>query len=116
MEQTPMKTQTYFIQIVIGVSFFSVLLLGTAFLFFGDRIFFWQGDYMAGLGYDFPAYEAYERVTVYFPHSVLASKAARIMVSLVSRNPDLARYLRIRTAPVRPSPPVGTASGAKGLP
>lgn len=72
------------------------ILLGIFGFFYGDRIFLFQAELMIGWQYDFPAYEAYERIIQYYPHSPYKSEAQKMMDILIKRNGDLRNYLEKR--------------------
>ncbi|MBF0499428.1 MAG: hypothetical protein HQM09_04810 [Candidatus Riflebacteria bacterium] len=72
------------------------IILGIMGFLYGDRIFKFQADLMIGWMYDFPAYEAYERIIQYYPSSPYKQEALKMMEILTKRNADLRNYLNKR--------------------
>ncbi|RCK81578.1 MAG: hypothetical protein OZSIB_0712 [Candidatus Ozemobacter sibiricus] len=69
------------------------IVLGVLGFIYGDRLFYFQANIMINWQYDFPAYEAYERIVHYYPKSPYRQEALKMMEILVKRNGDLRRYL-----------------------
>lgn len=78
----------FFKQILIGF-----IILGIFGYFFGDHIFYFQGNLMMRWQYPMPAYEAYERIVHYYPDSQYAKEARKLMLALRERSGDLNKYL-----------------------
>ncbi|GAB4283244.1 MAG: hypothetical protein Kow0029_29260 [Candidatus Rifleibacteriota bacterium] len=78
----------FFKQILIGF-----IILGILGYFFGDHIFYFQGNLMMRWQYPLPAYEAYERIIHYYPDSKYCKEARKLMKALRTRNADLNKYL-----------------------
>ncbi len=78
----------FFKQMLIGF-----MILGVLGFFFGDHLFYYQGNLMMGWQYYMPAYEAYERIVRYYPDSKYAKSARLLMTQLRERSGDLNRYL-----------------------
>ncbi|MGM0598523.1 MAG: hypothetical protein ACQETH_01785 [Candidatus Rifleibacteriota bacterium] len=69
------------------------IILGILGYFFGDHIFYFQGNLMMRWQYPLPAYEAYERIIHYYPDSPYVDEARTLMKSLRSRSTELNKYL-----------------------
>ncbi|MFZ2957126.1 MAG: hypothetical protein WA705_09570 [Candidatus Ozemobacteraceae bacterium] len=72
------------------------IIMGILGFLYGDRVFLFQANLMIGWMYDFPAYEAYERIVQYYPSSPYKKEALKMMEILVKRNGDLRNYLEKR--------------------
>lgn len=72
------------------------IILGLVGFIYGDRLFLFQANLMISWMYDFPAYEAYERIVHYYPNSPHRSEALKMMDILYKRNYDLRNYLKKR--------------------
>jgi len=79
------------------------LVLGIVGFLYGDRVFRFQANLMIGWMYDFPAYEAYERIVHYYPNSPYRTEALKMMEILTKRNRDLRLYLEKRDSGLRKS-------------
>jgi len=77
------------------------IIMGILGFLYGDRVFLFQAQLMEGWMYDFPAYEAYERIVHYYPNSPFRQEAYKRMEQLIKRNRDLQRYLETRDKSVR---------------
>ncbi|MBF0543517.1 MAG: hypothetical protein HQM08_03745 [Candidatus Riflebacteria bacterium] len=86
----------FFKHILIGF-----IILGIFGYFYGDRVFKFQAEMMINWQYDFPAYEAYERIIQYYPSSPFREEALKMMEVLTKRNGDLKRYLDMRDKDVK---------------
>ncbi len=69
------------------------MILGVLGYFFGDHVFFFQGNLMMRWQYPLPAYEAYERIIQYYPDSRYAGDARKLMKALRERSGDLNKIL-----------------------
>jgi hypothetical protein len=78
----------FFKHILIGF-----IILGIVGFMYGDRVFYFQAHFMMNMQYDFPAYEAYERIVRYYPKSPHRMEALKMMDNLMKRNGDLKRYI-----------------------
>ncbi|NLI75350.1 MAG: hypothetical protein GX442_02765 [Candidatus Riflebacteria bacterium] len=79
------------------------VILGVLGFIYGDRLFMFQANLMISWQYDFPAYEAYERIVHYYPNSPHRQEALKMMEILVKRNGDLRRYLDKRDSGLKKS-------------
>jgi len=79
------------------------LVLGIVGFLYGDRVFRFQANLMIVWMYDFPAYEAYERIVHYYPNSPYRTEALKMMEILTKRNRDLRLYLEKRDSGLRKS-------------
>jgi hypothetical protein len=77
------------------------IVLGILGYFFGDHIFYFQGNLMMRWQYPLPAYEAYERIIHYYPDSKFAKEARTLMDSLRERSGDLEKYLEQKEKKIR---------------
>lgn len=78
----------FFKHILVGF-----MILGVLGFFFGDHLFYYQGNLMMRWQYSMPAYEAYERIIRYYPDSSYTKEARQMMKALRERSGDLNRYL-----------------------
>ena len=78
----------FFKQILVGF-----IILGILGYFFGDHVFWFQGNLMMRWQYPLPAYEAYERIIQYYPDSYYAKDARKLMKALRERSSDLNKIL-----------------------
>ncbi|MFZ5951744.1 MAG: hypothetical protein ACOYXC_13620 [Candidatus Rifleibacteriota bacterium] len=78
----------FFKHIMIGF-----VILGILGYFFGDHLFYFQGNLMMRWQYPMPAYEAYERIIQYYPDSVYAKDARKLMKALRESSGDLNKFL-----------------------
>lgn len=69
------------------------IVLGILGFIYGDRVFYFQAHFMMNISYDFPAYEAYEKILRYYPGSPYRKEALKMMEVLVKRNYDLRSYV-----------------------
>ncbi|HOT26857.1 MAG TPA: hypothetical protein PLU72_01635 [Candidatus Ozemobacteraceae bacterium] len=81
--------------------FVILVILGILGYVYGDRVFYFQANLMISWQYDFPAYEAFERIVRYYPNSKHRQEAYKMMDILVKRNGDLRTYLNKRDEEVR---------------
>lgn len=72
------------------------IILGVLGFLYGDRVFYFQARLMINWQYDFPAYEAFERIVQYYPKSPYRDEAYKMMDILQKRNHDLRKYLESR--------------------
>lgn len=72
------------------------VILGILGFFYGDKIFYFQAHFMMGIQYDFPAYEAYEKIIRYYPASPHITEARKMMKELRKRNWELNSYVADR--------------------
>ena len=72
------------------------VVLGILGFIYGDRIFYFQARLMMSWQYDFPAYEAFERIIHYYPQSPHRAEAKKMLEILPKRNSDLRNYLKKR--------------------
>lgn len=79
------------------------VILGVLGFIYGDRLFMFQANLMISWQYDFPAYEAYERIVHYYPNSPHRQEALKMMDILIKRNGDLRRYLDKRDSGLKKS-------------
>lgn len=79
------------------------VILGVLGFVYGDRLFMFQANLMISWQYDFPAYEAYERIVHYYPNSPHRQEALKMMEILIKRNGDLRRYLDKRDSGLKKS-------------
>ncbi len=86
----------FFKHILIGF-----IILGILGFLYGDHVLHFQANLMIGWMYDFPAYEAYERIVRYYPNSPFKAEAKKMMDILIKRNRDLAKYLETRDKETR---------------
>ncbi len=77
------------------------VIMGVLGFIYGDRVLNFQANLMLNWQYDFPAYEAYERIIRYYPSSIYRMEAQKMMEILVKRNHDLRKYLEIRDKDIR---------------
>ncbi|HEY9069002.1 MAG TPA: hypothetical protein VIV61_02035 [Candidatus Ozemobacteraceae bacterium] len=77
------------------------LILGLLGYVYGDRLFYFQANLMINWQYDFPAYEAFERIVRYYPGSKYRAEAYKMMDILIKRNGDLRNYLNQRDSEIR---------------
>ncbi|MBF0405955.1 MAG: hypothetical protein HQM10_01270 [Candidatus Riflebacteria bacterium] len=77
------------------------IVLGFLGFFYGDHVFKFQAELMINWQYDFPAYEAYERIVQYYPSSQYRKEALKMMEVLTKRNGDLRSYLEMRDKDVK---------------
>ncbi len=78
--------------------FFRYLMIGSIILsllgvFYGDHLFKFQADLMMGWMYAVPAYEAYERIVMYYPKSQFREEAEKMMKTLYEKNTDVKLYI-----------------------
>lgn len=78
----------FFKQILVGF-----IILGILGYFFGDHVFYFQGNLMMRWQYPLPAYEAYERIIQYYPDSSYAKDARKLMKALRENSRDLNKFL-----------------------
>ena len=81
--------------------FFRYLLIGMILLslvgwMYGDHLFKMQADLMLGWMYSIPAYEAYERIVLYYPKSEFREEAEKMMKTLYDKNADVRNYINDR--------------------
>ena len=86
----------FFKKLMIGF-----IILGIMGFIYGDRIFYFQANLMIQWMYDFPAYEAYDRIVRYYPSSPHKAEARKMMDILIKRNGDLRKYLATRDKDIR---------------
>lgn len=60
---------------------------------YGDHLFKFQADLMLGWMYSVPAYEAYERIVLYYPKSQFREEAEKMMKTLYEKNADVRYYI-----------------------
>ncbi len=77
------------------------IILGIVGFVYGDRLFYFQANLMINWQYDFPAYEAFERIVRYYPNSKHRAEAYKMMDILIKRNGDLRNYLNKRDSEIR---------------
>lgn len=77
------------------------IILGILGYVYGDRIFYFQATMMLNWQYDFPAYEAFERIIHYYPNSPHKVEAQKWMEILPKRNSELRNYLQSRDSELR---------------
>jgi outer membrane protein assembly factor BamD (BamD/ComL family) len=77
------------------------IIIGVLGFLYGDRVFYFQANLMMNWQYDFPAYEAFERIVHYYPNSPYRTEAYKMMDLLPKRNGDLARYLANRQSDLK---------------
>lgn len=63
---------------------------------YGDHIFKFQADLMMNWMYGVPAYEAYERIVLYYPKSKFRTEAEKMMQALYKNNTDVRLYINER--------------------
>ncbi len=73
------------------------VILGVLGYFYGDHIFRFQAHFMMNIMYDFPAYDAYEKIIRYYPNSPYRIEAQKMMEALTARNWELRAYVEKRT-------------------
>lgn len=78
----------FFKHILVGF-----MILGIFGYFFGDHVFWFQGNLMMRWQYPLPAYEAYERIIQYYPDSNYAKDARKLMKALRESSSDLNKIL-----------------------
>lgn len=77
------------------------IILGILGYMYGDRIFYFQAHFMMNIQYDFPAYEAYERIVRYYPQSPHRMEALKMMDILKNRNWELKSYIETKDKDIK---------------
>lgn len=72
------------------------ILLGILGYIFGDYILYFQAIFMLKIDYEIPAYEAFEKIILYYPNSKYRKEALQKMEQLAKRNPQIQRILEKR--------------------
>jgi hypothetical protein len=77
------------------------IILGILGFMYGDKIFYFQAHFMMNISYDFPAYEAYEKIVRYYPGSPHRAEALKMMDVLKARNYELRSYIADKDKEIR---------------
>lgn len=78
-----------------------MVILGVLGYIYGDRLFYFQANLMLSWQYDLPAYEAFERIIHYYPHSPHRAEAHKWLEILPKRNHELRSYLQAKDSELR---------------